>query len=308
MKIVGGNASSAEKKNFLSALYYSQHFYQRVVLRIGQIESDTDGSSLSLLSNIQIQSDEQILSDLNLHKSSPVFTKKTADDQQIIWFWQKVKAFFNPVSSGRKRWVYATVSIAVLIIVSFAGVHYYNTTYQIMMAEDLLKENYRVYMAGAPRPSGNYGSTGVAKLMNNDEDLSYLYKAEIHLNKAQNNGARADEIQILKARIKMFNNNLAGAESIYKQMPESLKNETQVLNDIGVLYFKLNEFQDAKSSFQKALQSDDNFLEAKYNLALTEEKLGHKKKALLIMKQILLIETDPGWKNAAETFIDNLQN
>ena len=206
-KLYTGDPSSEDKKVFLMGLYHSEKFYQRVLLKMGQLVPALEEELLPSLTDIQIQSDEQILANMNVLTSSKGPAKVDLSYKIPLKFWEKVKKILRSGSPGARRWVYATVSLSILLIATLSGIRFYNTSYQIMLAEDLLQENYRIYMADTPRLSGGYGSTGISQLMG-DDDETYINKALAHIIQALDNESTSSRVQEIQAQIFIINKDL----------------------------------------------------------------------------------------------------
>ena len=79
------------------------------------------------------------------------------------------------------------------------------------------------------------------------------------------------------------------------------------MNDLGVLKYKKEEWQEATEYFEATIQADMNFTEAYYNLALAQNKLGKKQEAISTLDEYLKFKNDIGWKNAALNFLNDLK-
>src|SRR3982750_2897929 len=58
------------------------------------------------------------------------------------------------------------------------------------------------------------------------------------------------------------------------------------LNDLGVVYLKLNEFQRAAENFRKALEIDSRFFHGRLNLGIALTKMGQYPEAVEILKTV----------------------
>jgi tetratricopeptide (TPR) repeat protein len=307
MKLVAGNASRAEKKNFLSALYYSQHFYQRTLLKLEQLIPAQNEKLLPSLADIHLKSDEQIMSDLGLVK------EKLNPDKQVyifripVKFFQKVIQIFDFETSGKRRLIVATACFITILVAALFALRFYNTTYQMKLAEELLRENYRIYMEGTPRLSGGFQPTGIRTLMSNDQSgQDFIDEASQYANRALASDSSLQSAQYLKAKIMVIKSEYKSAADIFKQLEESGISSAPLYNDIGVTYFDLGKVEESVGYFQKALNKVPEFREAYYNLILAFQKLGRRTEAINLLKKYLEIEKDEGWRNAAGQLYDSL--
>ncbi len=60
----------------------------------------------------------------------------------------------------------------------------------------------------------------------------------------------------------------------------------------GVDYYKLGQFEESASCFQKAIELDPNYIDAYYNLGSILEYLKQDEAALAVFKQIILRKPD----------------
>ena len=304
--IISGAQTEKGKRKFLGALYYSPGFYQRVLVKLGDLVPVMKEEIPPEMKEISMQSDEQLLTQIMADSKVPA--KLDLSYKIPVNFWLKIKDFISGTSARAIRFAYATAAIMVIIISGHFGLRFYNTTWQIMQAEKLLKENYKVYMTGTPRLSGDYGSTGIAQLMDKDEEQSYLGEALRRTNQAETHGSTSNRIQELKAKIFIINGELEQAENQFNRMSEKEKTKPQVLNDLGVLKFLQKDYQASRQLFQKAIRADGAFVEAYYNLAMAEEKLGNKEGVIEIMEKLLQLKSDEEWRNAIERQLQDLKS
>ncbi len=87
-------------------------------------------------------------------------------------------------------------------------------------------------------------------------------------------------------------------DSIYEQkkaLSDSLiydKNNPKVYYKLGIIYQGQNDTVSAISNFEKAVELNDNYIDAKHKLALLYEYTGKKEDAILLYNQILEIEPE----------------
>jgi tetratricopeptide (TPR) repeat protein len=297
--ILAGTDSITIKQNFLAALYYSPDFYQRLMIKLNELVPVMEGVLDEELMEVAVKEDEQLLQQLGIGKSTEAQEDAKSKVDKIL---EKLFGWMRPVP----RYVYAVAGSAVIFISAYFGVRFYNTTYQLVLAEDVLKENHRVYMADAPRLSGGYALTGIAQLMGDVEEETYLEKAKGHTKRAIASESTSPRIQELQAQIFIISNKLDSAEMMYRQLGEVKVISAELLNDQGVLKYNQGQYESAEQLFKQAIEADSKLSESYYNLALTQEKLGDVENAKNSIKQFLSIETDQGWQNAGQHFYKSL--
>lgn len=221
---------------------------------------------------------------------------------------KRVKEFFEKWIYTKYIWRPAVIfSVLVFFIVGiYSGEKYYYTGYQISQAEKLLLNNHRIYIED-PRLSGGYGSTGISVLMGSEEkEPSYVEQTKLKLNKAIKKGSKSLKARHLLAQSFIIEKQNAKADSIFMAIGDTINTSAALLNDIGVLYFQKRDWKMAERQFQSALEIDKNFLEAYYNLALTEIKLHEPNEAMSFLKKYVEHEHNEAWKNAAQSLMNKI--
>ena len=189
----------------------------------------------------------------------------------------------------------------------FGGYRYYVTTHRINQAHELLVENHRLYMADTPRLSGGYASTGIGMLMDEDAPPSFLSQAFDLTEQAIENGSKSVQAKQLQAQIFIIQKEYNKADSVFNLIADRDRHLAAVLNDLGVLKYKKEEWQEAIEYFEATIQVNSDFKEAYYNLALAQNKLGKKQEAISTLDEYLKFKNDVGWKNAALNFLQKLR-
>lgn len=189
----------------------------------------------------------------------------------------------------------------------FGGYRYYATTYRLNQTQEILTENYKIYQGGTPRLSGGYASKGIGELMAPAEMPSYLNQAFSLTKKAIASGSKSHKARLLQAQIFIIHKNYHKADSVLTLIEEQDKHLAPVLNDVGVLKYKKEEWQKAVDYFEAAIQANPDFTEAFYNLALAQNKLGKGEEAISTLNEYLKFKNDVGWKRAALDFLNELK-
>ncbi|MBC8184230.1 hypothetical protein H8E88_24310 [candidate division KSB1 bacterium] len=223
-------------------------------------------------------------------------------------FFEKIKKLNSRLFIGESwgRPAFATLILLVCVFGGYKGIQYYNTGYQVRLAENKLLNNYQIFVENA-RLSGGYKSSGISFLLSSDEEenKAYLEQSKINLNKAINNNSESIKASQLLAHIFLIENKLSSADSVFAQMEET-NMSAEILNDMGVLFFQQQEWENALIKFQLALKKNPGLLEARYNLALCKKEIGAMAEAVSILKKYVTLETDEEWKNAAQHLISNI--
>jgi len=183
---------------------------------------------------------------------------------------------------------------------SYFRISYTNTASRIQQAENLLKENYRVFFDDKPRLAGGYESKGIGITMAPGDSMpAYLRQASALAAAAVASGWKSEQSRALLAKIFIINEDYVRADSIFNLIKVEAAKSAAALNDLGVLSYEQKQWERAANYFATALQADPQFREARYNLALAKAKLGANSEALALLDEYLKLETDDGWKAAA---------
>jgi tetratricopeptide (TPR) repeat protein len=232
-----------------------------------------------------------------------------------VGFWERLKLLFHFPETFAGGWqspAMAALALLLLSIGAYQGIRSYNRSWQLSEAEEILRQNYRIYMKDTARLSGGYRSSGVAALMSGEQAErepagSYSEKVLVLAQNAATHGANPDKIRQIEAQVYFIQKDYAKAESIYRQLEATESRSAPLLNDEGVLRFSQQDWEKAQSHFEVCLKTDPNFREAWYNLALVKEKKGDSQGALTALDRYLKLETDEGWRNAALEFKKRLE-
>jgi Putative zinc-finger len=243
-------------------------------------------------------------------------SKIQSDKVLVKGFWERLKRFFRFPDTAAPGWrspALASLALLLLSIGVYQGLRFYNRSWPLTEAEQLLRQNYRVYMKDTARLSGGYRSSGVAALMSDEgadkrPETSYSGQALALAQKAATKGANPDEIRQIEAQVYIIQNEYAKAESLYQQIEGPESRSAPLLNDQGVLRFGQKDWEKAQEYFEASLKADPNLREAWYNLALVKAQRGDSQGASTALDRYLTLETDEGWRNAALEFKKRLQS
>ena len=297
--------SVKEAQNILNNIYFYPAFYQGFNTKLYQLLPALNGETVPELASVKIMSDKEILSQL-LRDNKKSKEAVTASGAVVgVKIWQKIK---DRLTVPKLEWASALAGLLILFSVGYFGLRYYNTAYQVGIADNLLKNNYRISIEGSPRLSGEFATKGISMLMDGDEpDEIYLTAALERIKQAEASGYRSPRLKQLEAKIYIIKNELARADSILNTLKPEEKNSAPVLNDIGVVSFMKEDWDSAVVYFERAIKKDPSFKQAYYNLALVYSKQGEYLEATEVLQQALDLETDQGWKNAIKNLIRKLK-
>ena len=69
------------------------------------------------------------------------------------------------------------------------------------------------------------------------------------------------------------------AQELYNQTLKINLNHLGALNNLGILFKKINQIQKAKECYEKAIKINPNYVNAHYNLGVIFQELGQHQKA-----------------------------
>jgi cytochrome c-type biogenesis protein CcmH/NrfG len=209
---------------------------------------------------------------------------------------------------GFARLAYAALALVIVGGGVYWGVRLYRFNYYMKLAQEKLHEQHKIYVnidsfaeKSEPRLSGGYKHNPLF-LMGEKEE------ARINIETAIEASTRSVKALQLLAQYYIVQKDYQRADSVLGQIGAKSLQSAELLNDLGVLYFEQEKWKEAASYFDAATKVDDHFPEALYNLALTQAKLGKTEEAASILSAMLEVETDAGWKRAAEIVLKNLKS
>lgn len=308
MRTFAGITEPTDAQQFIDGLMFSPLFYQRLIIKLSTVTPEIVLDEVPEMAQIKVKSDEEILSQVVAQVKGDEPSAEIEPYSKPIRIWDKIREFPLLPPTLVPRLPYAFATLLFLTLGVFWGVRFYNTSYRIHKAEKLLIENHRIYMAETPRLSGGYASTGIGMLMAGDEPRDYLTQAFDFTEQAIENGSKSPKAKQLQAQILIIQNDYPKADSVLNQIDYKARNSATVLNDLGVLKFRQEDWEAAAQYFESATHTDPKFIEAYYNLALAQDKLGQKQEAISTLNEYLKFKNDIEWKNAALSFLQKLQN
>jgi tetratricopeptide (TPR) repeat protein len=138
-----------------------------------------------------------------------------------------------------------------------------------------------------------------------EETKKHLIKAKKNLNKALEIQNDFKDSRILLAQIAEMEGDLEQAVEIEKETRNLLPNDTQTLLRLGLLFYKQENLEEAKANFQRAIQLDNQYANARYFLGLIYNQENNKEQALEQFRKISELNPD---NEEVKKIIDNLEN
>jgi tetratricopeptide (TPR) repeat protein len=205
------------------------------------------------------------------------------------------------------------VVLASIIVVILVG----RSTFNSMQSRALTNNGLSYLVADtyitqdAPRPNGGfkYEAVEFSALRGEDssraEDLSRYERAKVDLQKAlrfdkQNSAAQ----QYLGTYYLLVEKDFDKAREQYQLVFAQDSTNIKALNDLGVLAWHENHYDEAANKFSLALKYEPRFFEAQYNLALVYQKQGKAEKAREEWKKYLALDQASDWANVARSYLN----
>ncbi len=310
--IQAGMVESEYAQKIINRLIQSPVFFERFHIKLNQIASIMNHTDdLPEIKEIEIKTDEKILSEMGVLNKVKMQQELPTGASYFLIFkprWGKIIDIIKFPKKMIPKFAYSTIAILIITFAGNFGIRYYNTTYQLLHVENLLENNYRIYMSDSPRLSGAYGSTGISQLMDGDEaEVSYISEALNLTRKVVSFNSESPKALQLQAHIFFIQQKYLQADSVLQLIVYEGNNTASILNDLGVLKFAQRDIKKSIHYFESTIKIDPNFKEAYYNLAIAKSKTGDTEEAIKLINQFLNIENDEGWKNAALNLLDELQ-
>jgi hypothetical protein len=300
LDVISGTIDQHKAEILLKAICQSEGNYNRLLVKIKNLAPSLSKEPVPELENVTIKSADEMLAQI---LDIPCDNKRRADKPgKLLLVWNKIKNISLFEQKYYPRYAFAALLLIIITAGSYFGISYYNTTYQMDLASNLLKENYRIYMSDTPRLSGGYGSTGISTILSAEEDSeSYLERAAEYSARAMRNDPGSDRARRIRAQICIINNHYTKADSILNSIEQKTAG---LLNDMGVINFLKEDLPGAERYFKLSIQKDNTFKEAYYNLAITRLKSGDNNTAEQYLREYLTLEDDEGWRNAALNLLE----
>lgn len=144
-----------------------------------------------------------------------------------------------------------------------------------------------------------------------DEDSDGLqFERALNKLKYADNDSASPEARLALARVRLAlgkRDEAKRARAVLEQLVASGNESAEVLNDLGVAQFQLENYKEAISTFSKALEKSSGYNEALFNKALAEEHDGLVEAAKQDWQQFIRSTSDVKWKAEAEMHLNRLE-
>jgi tetratricopeptide (TPR) repeat protein len=202
-------------------------------------------------------------------------------------------------------------SLALIVCAIAAGsVFWITRDHSFQAGMDALKLATKDKRRTPARISGGlaYSPYAVTRGEEDSDELQFARAFSKLKNAAEDNSA-SPEVRLALARVHLAlgkRDEAKKALSILKQLVDGGNQSAEVLNDLGVAQFQLENYDDAISTFTTALEKSPDFTEALFNRALAREQSGHTEEARQDWQQFINTSSDAKWKAEAEKSLMNL--
>ncbi|MBV6504988.1 MAG: hypothetical protein ILNGONEN_00544 [Syntrophorhabdaceae bacterium] len=220
----------------------------------------------------------------------------------------RLQSWWSRWGIAQPQYAFTFVILLFVMAGSWWGVRFYQNTYPIIRAQQELQTKHRLYVnvndfvENAPWLSGKYTKQTVMLMAPGDEDSTYLETAQKQIDRVLQRDPKSVKAKQVLAQIFVIRQEYAKADSVLQSNAAEISDDPALLNDQGVLHFALNDLPAAAKDFVAAIKADPKLLEARYNLALVQAKLGMSAEARANLQRYVELETDEGLRRAAAEF------
>jgi tetratricopeptide (TPR) repeat protein len=222
------------------------------------------------------------------------------------------KAYKRVTTPARFRYRWAVASLVFVGVVGFAvSLFVINQPAPEQVAMNAIAEATNKQRRVRLRVSGGFAhSPYVVTRGAEAEDDTQFRRAIIKLKPAEQQGSPAEQRLVLARAY--LSQDLPGdasrARTILEEIIASGVESAEVLNDLGVALFQLEDYPAAIASFSRALNKKADFEEALFNRALARQYAKEKEGASRDWEQFLHLTADPKWKAEAEEHLNLLKS
>ena len=257
--------------------------------------------SLKLTPKQQVQNILQYIDD---DKSTIKAAKNPANT-----IFNKLKIIVDEIiTPTTRRYAQVMIPIAASLFLLFYGWSFYLNWQSTKLADKgrlHLAKTYYLTSRNAARPSGgfNYFEFGNSRGEDTSSDSS-----KILLQKAiKTNPNNARGHQYLGTYHLLIDNNLEDARKEYLLAYKLDSTNAIIINDLGVLAMKSQQYTQALDLFTEAIKNNANILEPKYNLALAYQNLEQFDNAKNAWDTYLQHDSTSIWADIARDRLDKLK-
>lgn len=219
----------------------------------------------------------------------------------------RIKDWLGEVTWTPKYGLATAAAIALMVVGGYFGVRFYQTTYPLHRAAELLQEHHAIYIQNA-RITGDYPSTPVLQLLSGEEEEEdYLSRVIRLTGQALKHDPDSPRAKHLRAQVFIIQGKWSAADSLLRQVIDAPDVSASAFNDLGVLRYQQGRWREAARHFSQAIEKDPQLAEAYYNLALAQMKLESPTEAIATLERYLQLEKDEGWRLAAMNLLRKLR-
>jgi tetratricopeptide (TPR) repeat protein len=203
-------------------------------------------------------------------------------------------------------------SLALIVCAIAAGAIFWVTRDQRPQAGmEALKLAMKEERRTPARISGGLAYSPYAMTRGEEDSDGLQFERALNKLKYADDGSQSAEARLALARVHLAlgkRDEAKKALSILDQLVAGGNQSAEILNDLGVAQFQLENYGEAISNFSKALEKSPGFGEALFNRALAEEHDNRIEAAKQDWQLFLISPSDPKWKAEAERNLQRLQS
>ncbi len=144
-------------------------------------------------------------------------------------------------------------------------------------------------------PHGEYSSTRGSE---KDGSQAELRRAELYLDQAAEDKP-GPEVQHALGKVYLAQGNVDAAIKQFEEVLKAQPHNAQIYNDLGVAWMQKGDLNRSLESLNKALELDNNSLEALFNRALCYERLSRTEEAKADWREYLKRDPSSPWAKDA---------
>lgn len=203
-------------------------------------------------------------------------------------------------------------SLALIICaIGVTSIFWLTTDHRPQAGMDALKLAMKEERRTPARISGGLAHSPYAVTRGEEDSDGLQYERALHKLKYAEDDKASPEARLALARVHLALGKREEAKKalpILEQLAASGNPSAEVLNDIGVAQFQLENYDKAISYFNQALEKSSEFTEALFNRALAEEHFGRTEAAKQDWQQFIRSTSDVKWKAEAQNNLNRLQS
>ena len=274
---------------------------------------------MQLVSSYHFQSlhpaDEKLLDELKiaeklnpeaqLRKLFPAAAKKEPGWlEQLLYHWRRRPGL-------KRRWGFASgiASLATIaLLLFFVGIPQYKSWKSHVLTRNAAETLSRSLFIseGMLRPSGGF-EFGLFGRMRSQTGKGLTSVVESLQKALELNPRNVEAHEFLGTYYLYVESDLEKAESHYLQAFAIDSGRVYLLNDLGVLAWNKQKYEQARRYFEQAISHKPDFREARYNLAILLESLGETEPAIQAWKTYLTLDPQSLWADIARKHLKQLQ-